>query len=217
MIAFYYTGFSGSDNQKFLKEIRYGAGAGPWSTYYFVYCAYEFKPDWRTDYRSGFLVKTAQRLKQIDIGIQGAQPAQCAAGDWNRDSTQDYLIRSYHLSYDPVHTLNSFLSKVTLFGSDNTSYLPPISFAYSSFDPELTQSAAGGLISSSNAPGSVMDNQLVDFIDLNRDGLPDILKTDFYGGQHTCYVNLGVNDKHEVEWDDGRGVTSPDGLAPCCI
>ena len=36
-----------------------------------------------------------------------------------------------------------------------------------------------------------MDNELVDLVDLNGDGLPDLLKTESGGGQHTAYLNRG--------------------------
>ena len=103
-IEYHYTGFEGSDNQKYLKEIRYGPGAGPWDTFYFVHLTYEERPDWTTDYRSGFLVKTSRRLMQIDIGVQGVAPSQCAVGDWNQDGTPDALIRRYALSYDDTNS-----------------------------------------------------------------------------------------------------------------
>lgn len=77
-------------------------------------------------------------------------------------------------------------------------------------------SAAGFIVGSVNEPSAVMDNKLVDLIDLNRDGLPDILKTDLYGGAHTCTLNLGMRlggEHLEVVWDQPRNVASPDGLA----
>jgi hypothetical protein len=65
-IKYYYTEFAGSDNQKYLRMICYGPGSGPWDVFYFVYFVYEDRPDWRKDYRSGFLVKTAKRVKRLE-------------------------------------------------------------------------------------------------------------------------------------------------------
>ena len=216
VIEFYYAGFPGSDNQKYLKEVRWGPGGGPWTASYFVYLTYETRPDWRKDYRSGFLIKTGLRLKQIDIGVQGVLPDQCAQGDWNSDATTDALIRRYVLSYDETTSHASYLTRVTQFGSDGINYLPPISFSYSIFSPEQTVSTSDTIIGSENTPASVMDSELVELIDMNRDGLPDILKTDFYGSKHTCYFNLGMKNQGGrpiIEWDHGHVVSSPDGLA----
>ena len=214
-IEYHYTGFDESDNQKYLREIRYGPGAGPWETYYFVHLTYDDRPDWTTDYRSGFLVKTSRRLMQIDIGAQGVAPSQCAVGDWNQDGTPDALIRRYVLSYDDTTSHLSLLSKVTRFGSDGITYLPPISFSYSTFKPEPSMSASQAIIGSSNEPNSVMDNSLVELIDLNKDGLPDLLKTDPYGGGHTCYLNLGQSLEGDpaIAWDKKDEMNGADGFA----
>ena len=216
VIQYFYTSLSQSDNQKYLKEIRYGPGAPPWGAFYFAYFTYEDRPDWRKDYRSGFLIKTSRRLHQIDVGIQGILPAQCAQGDWNNDGTQDALIRRYALAYENILSFASHLIQVTQFGSDGVNYLPPITFTYSGFIPDETISAHGAVIGSQNAPYPVMDSELVDLVDLNRDGLPDILKTDAGGGGHVCYYNLGVSSEggtRQVHWDEGHVVDSPDGLA----
>ena len=215
-IEYRYTSFPDSDNQKYLREIRYGPGAPPWSTFYFIHFSYEQRPDGRIDYRSGFPIKTEQRLTDIHIGIQGAAPAQCAAGDWNEDTTPDSLIGRYELSYTAAHPNSSHLHRITRYGSDGINYLPPLSFAYSTTAPPAVISAAGQITASSNAPATVMDSELVDLIDLNRDGLPDMLRTDAGGGSHTCYLNLGVNDEAvtgELTWSSGQLVGSADGLA----
>ena len=215
-IEYFYASFPGSDNQKYLKEIRYGPGSGPWEVFYFAHLSYEDRPDWRKDYRSGFLIKTAKRLSQIDIGIQGAVPDQCAPGDWNLDGETDALIARYSVSYDKKSVGSSYLSEVKRYGSDGVNYLPPITFSYSTFDPDTTVSAQGAVLGSTNEPFSVMDSQLVEVIDLNRDGLPDLLKTDLEGGQHTGYLNLGVQGEgssRSLKWDSAKDVTSADGLA----
>src|SRR6185436_5874778 len=51
--------------------------------------------------------------------------------------------------------------------------------------------ASSNVWTSLNAPNAVMDNPQVDLIDLNADGLPDLLKTDAGGGGHTVAVNRG--------------------------
>ncbi|MHC4745387.1 MAG: SpvB/TcaC N-terminal domain-containing protein, partial [Planctomycetota bacterium] len=215
-VKYYYTQFSGSDNQKYLKMICYGPGEEPWDVFYFVYFVYEDRPDWRTDYRSGFPVKTTKRLKQINVVIQGSMPEGCAAGDWNSDGADDALIRQYRFAYEDDAGACSFLSSVTQAGSDGNTTLPAISFGYSRFEPDSAVSASDGLIDSNNAPYAVMDNESVDLIDLNSDSLPDILKTDYAGGVHTAYINRGISAGaagEVISWDDGRTVEAADGFA----
>lgn len=216
VIEYDYTSFSGSTNQKYLKQISYGPGATPWNVFYFASFDYEDKPDWRKDYRSGFMLKTSKRLSGIKIGIQGAQPAQCAPGDWNGDETPDALISRYALQYDDTSSHISHLTKVTRFGADGINYLPPTSFGYSAYTPLSNISAQASTFTSENAPTTVMDSELVDLIDLNRDGLPDILKTDRFGGNHIVYRNLGTAPQGQsrvVTWAEPAEVASEDGLA----
>jgi len=214
VITYSYTSFPGSENQKYLAAIQYGPGNSPWPVFYFVSFGYENRPDWRKDYRSGFEIRTAHRLTTIHIGIQGLQPEQCAVGDWNQDGSSDALIARYRLDYDETQHC-SLLSRLTRFGSDNNddNYLPPISFHYATFSPPPVSSAAEAIVSSRNAPFTVMDSELVELIDLNRDGLTDILKTNLYGQRHTGYLNRGQNDDHTLDWADGVLLDSQDNLA----
>jgi len=215
-IKYYYTEFPGSDNQKYLQMICYGPGAGPWDVFYFVYLVYEDRPDWRKDFRSGFVIKTGKRLKQINVDIQGSAPAGCSLGDWNSDGVPDALIRQYRFAYDDDSSTCSFLSGVTQVGSDANTTLPAVSFDYSKFEPNSVVSASGKVIDSNNPPYVVMDSDLVDLVDLNSDSLPDILKTDYAGGNHIAYVNRGMRDGPDgriISWDDGRVVSTADGFA----
>jgi RHS repeat-associated protein len=215
-IRYYYTEFVGSDNQKYLQMICYGPGSAPWDVFYFVYFIYEDRPDWRKDYRSGFLVKTAKRLKQINVGIQGSAPVGCSPGDWNSDGISDALIRQYRFAYEDGSGTCSFMSSVTQVGSDANTVLPAVSFDYSKFEPNGVVSALGKVINSDNAPYIVMDSDSVDLVDLNSDSLPDILKTDYPGGNHTAYINRGMRDGpagRTINWDNGRAVNAADGFA----
>ena len=113
--------------------------------------------------------------------------------------------------------MRSFLSRVTRFGSDGVNYLPPVFLAYAAYDPPAAVSAAAAVIDSEQAPNSVMDSELVDLVDLNRDGLPDILRTDYQASTHTAYLNLGEGNRGSsriIRWGGGHDVPSADGLAP---
>jgi len=211
-----YGTFSGSDNQKYLTEIRWGAGSSPWTHYYFVHASYETRPDWRKDFRSGFRVKTAHRLKKITVGVHGVIPDLSLVEDFNGDGETDGLIRRYEMSYGCGGDEGLYLNKVTQFGSDGINTLPPIRFDYIHFNPGESISAAASMIGSQNTPVEVMDNEAVELIDFNNDGLPDILFTDPGGMGQSIYLNHGVQGEgleQTVIWTEGQSVTSNDGLS----
>src|SRR5262249_4434568 len=66
-------------------------------------------------------------------------------------------------------------------------------------------SAAGGTLGSANTPLQGMDSGYVDLVDLNGDGLPDLLKTDAFGGAHTAYLNQGEVGG-AIKWANGTDV-----------
>lgn len=161
-------------SQVYLSEIRYGPGSNPWSHVYSVRMTYEDRPDPFTDYRSGFKVCTSKRLALVDVLYDAS------------------LIRHYALKYE-AHTHWSLLTRITQYG-DNGSMLPATTLGYSVFNlgpPASPISAAGSVISSSGEPPAVVDNSNVEFIDLNANGLPDILTTDT---GHFAYINRGQRD-----------------------
>ncbi len=221
VITYTYTNFPDSNNlnQKYLAAIAYGPGAPPWNNFHFITFAYEDRPDWFEDCRSGFIVRTGKRLKQIVIGTQGPTLANHLAGDFNGDGLPDYLDREYvldYLNYAGTNSYWSLLASVTVVGADGASSLPPASFGYSVCNPPDTLSAIGYEIDGTNEPLSVMDNPLVDLVDLNGDSLPDILKTEAGGGQHIAYLNQGELDTaggRFIVWSAPTNVASADGLA----
>jgi len=202
-------------NQRYLSKIEYGPGEPPWNNFHFIIFNYETRPDWFEDCRAGFIIRTGKRISEIIIGTQGPALSGHATGDYNGDGRTDYLNRKYRLSYE-AHSHWSLLTNVTWVGSDGTSIFPPIVFGYTVANPLLSISACDKIIGSINTPAYVMDNDLVDLIDLNGDGLPDLLKTDQYGGSHRVYLNLGekvTNGNEVIEWGQGHTVSSTDGLA----
>ena len=60
---------------------------------------------------------------------------------------------------------------------DGSEPLPPGHFRLYRLQPARCPGAGEGLIGGLNEPPPVMDNPLVDLVDLNGDGLPDILRT----------------------------------------
>ncbi|HKX62220.1 MAG TPA: SpvB/TcaC N-terminal domain-containing protein, partial [Verrucomicrobiae bacterium] len=216
-ILYTYSAFSGvqNTNQKYLVEVRYGPGGPPWENFHFARFIYEDRPDWFEDGRSGFIVRTGKRLKSIIIGTQGPTLAKHLAGDFNSDGTTDYLVRRYELGYLNYAGTNShwsLLGRVQLIGADGVTTLPPATFGYTVCNPSNVVSAEGKILGGVNEPGVVMDSPLVDLVDLNGDGLPDILETQDNGGAHRGYLNLGQTNNLMV-WSAPQEVGAAEGGA----
>lgn len=221
VIEFRYSAFPNEENlnQKYLTLVRYGPGAPPWTHFHFATFQYENRPDWFEDGRAGFLVRTGQRLKSVTIGTQGTDLPGHLAGDFNGDGVQDFLNRRYDLAYvryAGAASHWSLLETATLVGADGVSTLPPARYAYAIPDPPEEVSAQERIWGSANEPLTVMDNPLVDLIDLNADGLPDVLRTVSGGGAHTVSINLGPGQEagHSViRWADPVAVDPGTGAA----
>jgi len=159
--------------QIYLSEVRYGPGAPPWDHAYTVRMTYEDRPDAFSDYRAGFLVQTLKRLARVELLYN------------------DLLIRRYVFGYE-AHPHWSFLTTITTYGADGVSALPPTQFGYSLFDggdSGTLISASGHVVGSTGEPPEALDSEDIGLIDLNADGLPDLLATE---SAHTAYLNRGV-------------------------
>jgi hypothetical protein len=152
-------------NQKYLTSVRYGPGAPPWTDYHFVSFEYEGRADWFEDCRSGFIVRTGQRLKTIRVGTQGVALAGHLAREFDGNGQLDCLGRAYqseYLDYAGTNSYCSLVARVTPIGADGVSTLPASTFGYAVLDPPDPVSAAGHIIGGSNEPPAVMDNPLVE-------------------------------------------------------
>jgi hypothetical protein len=207
VIVYQYSSFPGepNQNQKYLTGIQYGPGAPPWTHYHFVRFEYEDRPDWFEDCRSGFVVRTGQRLKSVVVGTHGPVLEGHLPRDYDGDGAPDLLVRRYdleYLRYAGARSHWSLLAKVLPVGADGVSTLPASTFGYAVCEPPDALSAAGKIIGAIDEPPFVLDNNLVELVDLNADGLPDILKTDADGGAHRAFLNQG-----EVPLDSGKAMT----------
>jgi RHS repeat-associated protein len=220
-IRYSYQSFTNDSNlnQRYLAKVEYGAGAPPWANFQFITFNYEDRADWFEDCRSGFSVRTGKRLREIVVGTQGPTLPNHQQGDFNGDGTPDNLVRKYrldYLSYAGTNTHWSYLATVTPIGADGVSVLPSSSFGYSIFNPPDSLSAAGKITGGVNEPLAVMDNPLVDLVDLNGDGLPDVLKTSAGGGAHIACLNRGETNSassRAIVWSTPQEVASPDVMA----
>ncbi len=215
-IVFGYLSFSrASDlNQKYLGTIKYGPGGQPWANYHMVVFTYETRDDWFEDGRAGFLIRTGQRLKTITVATHGPLlDGHRHDTDYDGDGQSDNLVRSYAMKYEG-HPHWSQLTSVTPFGADGVSTLPATTFTYTVCAPPDTLSASGAALGGDNEPAYGPDNPLVDLEDVNGDGVPDLLKTDAYGGTHTVYINRGEQGaSNSIQWQNGQDMASADGLA----
>ena len=158
-------------NELYPSEIRY---TGNSQTNISVYASVKFtyddtRPDILRSFNSGFEVRGNWRLSTIDVKADGN------------------LLRSYKIEYArDTYTKRSLLSKVTQFGSDGTSILPPVEFTYSQGDTNFYSP----INLANHPPHAIVDGGLVRVLDMNRDGLPDLLDSTS-GGSYRLYINRG--------------------------
>ncbi|MEK6674906.1 MAG: toxin TcdB middle/N-terminal domain-containing protein [Planctomycetota bacterium] len=193
-IEYRYRTDPGSLGQKYCSEMRW-AGS---TAFYAAVMTYEAnRPDVHSDFRSGFEVRTGLRLARIDIIAQGV-PASPGAitGDLNDDGKPDSLIRRYVLEYE-AKAVQSLLRRVTMFGSDGVTSLPSVILAYTEWDPP--DNVSSSFTRSTGDPIAALDSDNVELIDMNRDGLPDLLQAT--SASHRVHLNLGLNDAGRLAWD----------------
>lgn len=215
-ILYNYESFTGRGNRNriYLSSILYGPGPPqdgpvPWENFHIVRFAYEPRPDWFENCAAGFVVRTGMRLTNIIVATQGPERDGHRAGDVNEDGVTDYLVREYAIAYE-AHSFWSLPTRITLIGADGESSLPPLTFEWDVYEIADELSADGAIIDSINTPLYLMDRPEVDLVDMNSDGLPDILKTEPLGGLHTVYLNRGEtvdeSDRRVMDWSPGQPV-----------
>ena len=138
---------------------------------------HEPRPDVITDFRPRFELKTAYRCTEMAV-LAGGEP-----------------VRSYKLSYAAPSSWRplSLLASITLIGRDGTSRLPPTRFGYTGSDH-----ATPMVQLLEQAPVIDLSDANVDLLDINSDGLPDIIDTK--PQPHAYYLNEGADHAGRVHW-----------------
>ncbi|MDJ0765367.1 MAG: toxin TcdB middle/N-terminal domain-containing protein [Myxococcota bacterium] len=199
-----------------------------WNSYEFEYgvldkyqhrlhFVYETRPDPSVSFAACFRMEQNLRLKRIEVASYQNEP-----GGARR------LNRVYLFTYeDQTHSFHSRLSQVQVCGRDwvdggGGTCLPPLDFTYS----RITGVGPDGSASSEPiegfgyfneqtrdlavSPDVSLDDENVDFMDVNQDGLPDLLVTrpDYFGGNHAAILNDGLgslNSEEAVRIDNPSG------------
>ena len=138
---------------------------------------HEPRPDVIVDFRSRFELKTAYRCTEIAVIVDG-EP-----------------VRSYKLGYANPSAWQplSLLASITEIGRNGASSLPPTRFGYTEPDPA---DPVARLLD--RAPFINLSNPNIDLLDVNADGLPDIIDTSRQ--PHAYYLNEGADETGEVRW-----------------
>lgn len=171
----------GSSPQLYYDKVSYNISGEKSMAIVFEY---EARSDVITDHRPRFQLKTAYRCKTISV-LEGGNP-----------------VRSYRLDYAPVSDTQplSLLVKVTVVGRDGSSTLPPAQFTYTNFD--LSKVAAKSL---EIPEGGTFDDPNCDLMDIDADGLPDILDTNDLPNSY--FLNLGAKSDGTVAFAERAFMT----------
>lgn len=160
--------------QLYLTEIRYvDLGAGEDRRYRVrVRLVYEDRPDPFTVARAGFPVRTTRRVSRVEI---------------RTGERAEHLWRGVALGYAQAEgNRRSLLTRIRVYGEDGaqTERSPPLELRYGGFSP-----TARALVPVQGAPTTSLSDPRVAMVDLNGDGLPDLIE--LAEGRARAWRNLG--------------------------
>ena len=154
------------DGYPYISEIRFNFAAD--GRYNSISFHYTDRPDVFTDRTSRAPISISQRLAEAQIRVLGD------------------LVRIYRFGYKLENSTErlSLLESITTTASDGVTVLPPTTFSYTSFRSDLAQT-----VTISDVPPRLVDGYNADLVDVNYDGLPDILQT--RDNDQLYYLNFG--------------------------
>jgi|GEM_PF-4111900 len=158
--------------------------ASPLSLFRTVELGYESRTDIVPDFRSGALVSINQRLKTIDVKLNGT------------------LVKEYSITYRMSRiSSRSLLQAVQEIGADSTSKLPATNFTYQENTAGWTKNTPWG----NSIPDFILKSggfNGVQIVDINGDGLPDFIKSTSASGtpDHEVWLNNGQTWVSSSSW-----------------
>ncbi|OGP77592.1 MAG: hypothetical protein A2V86_17690, partial [Deltaproteobacteria bacterium RBG_16_49_23] len=187
--------------QIYLKEIKYNgqvSGYLPHNQRILFNPESLDRPDPIYNYRAGFRMLTRKRLSSIEV------------------QTNDIRVRKYLFQYPLVApNARSVLSSITLYGKDDTTYLPPTTFTYQTHTPGVQAATVwpnpswwegGGYYIQETLVGT--SGTSVDVMDINGDGLMERVALDRTEPYDTwdVYTNNGAGfDTPPLPWPNPSG------------
>lgn len=165
--------------QIYLQEVKFGLHAAGSQVFRLTFAYDDLRPDKLADYRGRFRCETRLRLRSATLLLGSRR------------------VRHWAFDYDDARPLTS-LKRFTAYGDQRTGigqgavlnrdYLPPIEFAYSP-----SRLGDGAVLVDEDAPEAVsLGTGSARLVDLNRDGLPDVLHYD--NGTYYSMVNRGPGE-----------------------
>jgi len=150
----------------YLTEVRYNFTQD--GRYNAVLIHYEERPDVFSDRRSGAPITVRRRATELQVLALSKS------------------VRSYRFDYvaEGSTGVHSLLAAITPIGADGVSELPPHTFTYTQFDP-----AAYETVYMQTPPALSLLDPDADLVDINADGLPDVVHTPPNG--HRFFLNRG--------------------------
>jgi RHS repeat-associated protein len=134
---------------------------------------YVERPDPFSFYRAGFEIRTRLRCEGLDIRTHAGE---------------DQNVRSMQFHYESAgHNRVSLLTRVELIGGAGAERMPPLTFAYTRFEPEGRRFVA---LEGRELPERSLASADLELADLFGRGLPDIVQMD--GGPVRYWRNLGA-------------------------
>jgi RHS repeat-associated protein len=166
-------------NQVYLKTIQYvDYKDSNKQNRFLVSVNFEYeeeRPDTFSVYQSGFEICTRRRCRNVEV--------------YTHPEGQPILTRTTHFEYTiPDHSKLSLLHAVHVTGHDGvkTESLPPLEFSYSTFEPNRKRFEP---ILGRELPTQSLTEGQLELVDLNGNGLPDLLQMN--GTVPRYWRNLG--------------------------
>jgi hypothetical protein len=200
--------YAPDQGQSYLSEVLYNNHPqDPGRYQHRVVVDYESRPDVLTSFQTGFEVVTWDRIRKIrvytDYGSTGAGVALAGQPD---DGDGRLLVRSYVLRYlEQTESLHSLLQEVQMYGklgaadSSPSNTLPPVRFEYQQVPGGQWVPEMGAVHDQvqrlQSSPADSLGDGRRDLLDVDADGLPDVIETDPTnpGPLAKYYLNTGAS------------------------